>query len=155
MTALIDDQWKIIDMVTERLEARSGTLGLKFVGSYDEKRIPRYPAIVIVPGARDKEIHGTNTFQVVVELQLYVYHADLTLTKRERSKEDLKLVANIETELEKDYGWQINPADTSTKRIVFGYISSVEPGAIQPRTNKSNMVISTRMTWRALTQRRF
>lgn len=155
MTDLLFKEWEIVDMVADFLEDRSGPLGLAFVGKYGEERIPTYPAVVIVPGPKSKELHATQTFQVLVQLHLYVYHADLTLTKRERSKQDLVLVANIEAELERDYGWQTDPDDTDTKRIVFGYVSDTEPGAVQPRTNKSNMVISTRMTWRAMTQRRF
>jgi hypothetical protein len=130
-------------------------LGIEFVGRYDEKRIPKYPAVVIVPGKRDKEIHGTQTFNIDILLYLYVYHADLTLTKRERSRADMELVAGIEALLEEDYAWQKNPLDPNTRQVVFAYIAEEEPGVLQPSSQKSNMIISTRMTWRALIQRRF
>lgn len=152
---MLSTTWEIIDMVADRLEEKSGPLGLAFVGKYDEKRIPKYPAAVIIPSGRDKELHATNTFQLIIILDIYVYHSDLTLTKRERSKADLRLVADIEDELENDYEWRSSPADPNTKRLIFAYISREEPGVLQPRANKTNMVIGTRMTWRALTQRRF
>lgn len=142
-------------MVVERLTDKMGPLGLSFVGVYDERRIPKYPAVVVIPGDRDKQVHATNTFQIVTELHLYVYHGDLTLTKRERSKADLMLVAEIEKELESDYEWRATPADPNSKRIIFGYVSEEKQGLLQPRANKSNVIISTRMTWRALMQRRF
>jgi len=153
MPPLISDTGDIMDMVVEFLEGR-GDLGLNFVGAYDEKRIPSYPAVVVVPGARGKEIHSTSDFQVSQELFIYVYHADLTLTKRERSRADMKLVANIEEALEEDSGWRIDPLDANTRQLIFSYISETEAGLLQPRANKSNIVICTKMTWRGLTQRR-
>lgn len=154
MTQLISEIHEAMDMIVERLTQKSGDLGIAFVGAYDEKRVPAYPAVVIVPGDKEKVLHGENTFNVLLVVQLYVYHADLTLSKRERSREDLLLVSAIEAELENDYGWQVDPLDTNTKRLIFGYISNIEPGNIQPRSNKSNIVISTRMVWRGLSQRR-
>lgn len=141
-------------MIVERLTEKSGKLGIAFVGAYDEKRVPQYPAVVVVPGDKEKVLHGENTFNVLLVVQLYVYHANLTLSKRERSREDLLLVSGIEAELEDDYGWQVDPLDTDTKRLIFGYVSSVEPGNIQPRSNKSSIIIGTRMVWRGLSQRR-
>lgn len=142
-------------MVADRLETKKGPLGIKFVGKYDEKRIPRYPAVVIIPTPREKELHATDTFQIVVGLDLYVYHGNLTLTKRERSKADLQLVSAIEDELESDFGWRTDPNDPNTRRVIFAYVSAEEPGNLQPRGNKSPVIVSTRVRWRALTQRRF
>lgn len=150
--ALLTNTWEIIDMVVGKLESRSGPLGIQYVGKYDEKRIIQYPAVVVVPGTRDKEVHATNTFQVGIELGLYVYHADLTLTKRERSKADLQLVSDIEAELELDYRWL---DEDGAPRLIFSYISNEEPGVLQTRNRKSAVVIGTKMTWRALSQRRF
>lgn len=142
-------------MVHERLDSKKGPLGLKFVGKYDEKRIPVYPAIVILPGPREKELHASHTFQILFHLNMYVYHGDITLTKRERSKEDLVLVANIERELESDYEWQLTSGVPASKRVIFAYVSSIRPGNLQPSTRKSPLIIGTQMTWRALSQRRF
>jgi hypothetical protein len=152
---LISTTDKAMDMMVSFLEAHSPIIGVNFVGAYDEKIIPSYPAVVVLPGRREKQIHATNTFQINLELFLYVYHGNLTLTKRERSRADMKLVTDLESLLEKDYEWLSNPSDTSTKQVIFGYISEEEPGVLQPRANKSNLIISTKLTWRALTQRRF
>ena len=144
-----------VEMMGDFVESRSGPLGINFVGRYEESRIPKYPAVVIAPGPRDKEIHAQQTFQIALVLDLYVYHGDITLTKRERSKEDLQLVANLERELETDYEFREDPDDPATKRIIFGYVATEAPGIVQPRSNKSNLIVCTRMTWRGLTQRRF
>jgi hypothetical protein len=66
----------------------------------------------------------------------------------------MKLVANIEEALEEDSGWRIDPLDANTRQLIFSYISETEAGLLQPRANKSNIVICTKMTWRGLTQRR-
>jgi hypothetical protein len=153
--ALLSDSWEIVDMVVGFLERKKGPLGLAYVGKYGESLIPEYPAVVVIPIQREKVLHGEGTFNLNIELDLYVYHADLTLDKRQRSKADMQLVARIEAELEKDYGWkadEANPLDD--RQIIFGYVSGEEFGVLQPRSTKSNSVICTRMTWRALTQRR-
>lgn len=154
MAQLISEITECMDMVVERLTEKAGILGLGFIGAYDERRIPTYPAVVIVPGPREKVLHGENTFNVLFVLDLFVYHANMTQTKRERSKADLELVTAIERELESDYGWQSDPLDTDTKRIIFGYVAIQEPGSLQPRSNKSQRIIGTRMVWRGLSQRR-
>lgn len=149
---MVTDTWELVDMMVDRLQSRSGPLGLSFVGGYDEKIVPSYPAVVVLPGGKSKTLHATHTFQVDSTLHLYVYHANLNLRKRERSKADLQLVSKIETELETDFRWL---TETGEPRIIFGYVSAEEPGILQPRPNKSEAVISTRLTWVATSQRRF
>jgi hypothetical protein len=149
---MITDTWVVVDMIADRLNAQSGPLGLKFVGSYNEKIIPKYPAVIVVPGPRAKSLHGTHTFQVALEIALYIYHANLNLTKRERSKADLQLVTRLEEELESDFRWV---DENGSARVIHGYVSSEEPGMLQPSANKSTVVICTRLTWRAISQRRF
>jgi len=150
--AQITASWRMVEMVAERLNQKSGPLGLKFVGEYGEKIIPAYPAVVVVPGPRAKTLHGTHTFQVALELALYIYHADLTLRKRERSKADLQLAERVETEMESDFRWV---DEDGGARVIHGYIASEEPGLLQPDVRKSAVVICTRLTWRAISQRRF
>jgi|SRR6185503_20546443 len=154
MAQLINTITEAIDMVSEKIEDKAGELGIAYVGAYDEVRIPKYPAVVIIPGDRNKVLHGENTFNILLVLELYVYHANLTMNKRERSKADLKLVDDLEALLEEDYGWQSDPLDTDTKRLIFGYVADIEPGNLQPRNRKSNLVIGTRMVWRGISQRR-
>ena len=155
MSNLIFKIHHAVDMVRDRLVQEQGEIGLQFVGAYNEKRIPKYPAAVIIPGPLDKEIHSTHTFEIAIALDVYIYHANLTLTKRERSREELLLVDKTEEVLESDYTWLSDPNDVSTARVIFGYVSEVRPLTIQPQANKSDMVIGTRLSWRGLSQRRF
>jgi hypothetical protein len=155
MSQLISTIPDAVDMVAAKLTQNQGQLGLNYVGAYDEKRIPKYPAVVLVPGPLNKEIHSTHTFEVIMTIDLYVYHANLTLKKRTRSKEDLKLVTDIETLLETDFQWFADPLDLETAQLIFGYVAEIRPGSIQPNANKSSLVIGTRIAWRGLSQRRF
>jgi len=150
--AMVTDTWELVDMIADRLDVKSGPLGVKFVGRYDEKIIPEYPAVVVIPGSRAKELHGLHTFQIALQASLYVYHANLNQSKRERSKSDLQLVARLEQELETDFRWV---DENGAARVVHGFVSSEEPGLLQPHANKSTVVICTRLTWRAISQRRF
>jgi len=150
---MITQTWQMIDLIADRLEAQSGPLGIKYVGKYDEGIIPEYPAVVVLPGPRAKTLHATRTFQVAFEIEMYVYHANLTLTKRERSKADLQLVSRVEAEMETDYRW-VDP-DNGEASVIHGYISQENPGLLQPKARKSRVIICTRMTWIAISQRRF
>jgi hypothetical protein len=149
---MISSTWQIVDMIVARLEAQSGPLGLKYVGAYDEKLIPKYPAVVVLPGPRAKQLHGTHTFQTAFQVELYIYHANLTLNKRERSKADLQLVERIETELDSDFRWIDEDGGAS---LIHGYVTNENPGILQPRVGKTGSVICTRLTWNAISQRRF
>jgi len=149
---MLDTTWEILDMVVERLESKSGPLGLKFVGKYNEKIIPNYPAVVVLPGPRVKTYHGLHTFNVLVQLDLYIYHANLSLTKRERSKADMQLVSNVEAELDSDFLWR---SESGAPQLINAFVSNEEPGVMQPRAGKSSLVICTKLTWRATSQRRF
>lgn len=155
MTELIHKIHHAVDMIRERLVQEQGEIGLEYVGAYNEKRIPKYPAAIIIPGPMNKEIHATHTFEILLTADVYIYHANLTLTKRERSREELLLVAKTEEVLESDYAWLVDPDDPATSRVIFGYVAEVRPLTIQPQSNKSDMVIGTRISWRGLSQRRF
>lgn len=147
---LITKSVDAVEMIAAHLEKNAGPLGIKYVGKFDERRIPQYPAVVVVPAGRSKVPHDTGNFKVEFEVNIYVYHADLTLTKRERSKADLQLVADIEESLEQDYGW----TDDNGRRVIFGYIADETPGVLQSRSNKSTVIISTCITWVAESRRR-
>lgn len=136
----------VTNAIVDKLKDNAGPLGLEFIGSYDEKRIPRYPAVVVSPGDRVKTQHGTNTFNVELAATLWVYHGDLTVPHRVRSEEDLKIVDEIEALFESDY--------TLGGLVIFGFFVSQVPSVVQASSPKREVIAGTRMDWVGLTQRR-
>lgn len=134
------------DAVKQALENAS-SLNIGYIGVDDEMRLPQYPAVVVSAAGRTKELHGTHTFAVTLRVLLWVYHAKLDVGHRQRSDEDLMLVEGIEEVLESDM--------TFGERIIFGYVEDQQPGVMQPKSAKSELVVGTRMTWVAASQKRF
>lgn len=140
----------ITNAVYDKLFDEAGPLGLNFVGKYDEKRIPKYPSVVVSPGGRSKTLHamgaGSPTFNIEMTVALWVYHGDMTVSHATRNEEDLRLVEKIEELFEEDY--------TLGGLVIFGFIAMQEPGIVQPNTRKSELIAGTRMDWVALSQKR-
>jgi hypothetical protein len=143
--AYITSTREAVNMIADTI--KGSDLGIGYVGKFDEKRLPHYPAVVVSGAPREKEVHGTHTFAVTLRCFIYVYHASLSKSHANRSEEDMILVENIEALLEEDC--------TFGGRVVFGYVESEAPGVMQPRSEKSEIVVSTRMTWMAGSQARF
>jgi hypothetical protein len=137
--------WVITDAITDLIKAQAGPLGLKFVGAYNEKRVPRYPAAVVAPGNQAKTIAGIPKFDVEFSVDIFVYHADMTRTHAGRSKEDLELVEQVEAVLESDK--QLGGL------VIFGYVASQSPGLIQSRTSKTEIIVGTQLEWVGISRR--
>lgn len=135
------------NLVKDKITTNMTTLGIGYVGVDDEKRLPRYPAVVVSVGPRDKQLHSTGSFAVSLRVFIWVYHAKLDIGHRERSDDDLDLATAIESLLESDMTW----GDT----LIHSWVESQVPGLFQPRAEKSDLVIGTRLTWVGLSQQPF
>lgn len=137
----------LVDMIGENAEQ----LGIQFVGTYDEDLLPRYPAVVVSSGQMEKEVHATHTFAIMLRCVIWVYHANITITHRERSLEDLLLVTALTSMLESEKTYPVD----GVQRLMFGFVESEIPGVIAPRTGKGRAIVGTRMNWVGSTQQRW
>jgi hypothetical protein len=117
------------------LDQQKETLGIGFLG-LDERLKPEYPAVMVLSGGKEKQLHGTHIFRVMLEVFLMVYHARLDSTHTHRTKEDLELVTNIENLIESG---KMNFDD----KIVFAYVQQTAPITGTGRMNDS--VVGTQM----------
>lgn len=142
MSSVLDETFPIYqpmdatDYFYELLRLNGPEFGLDDV-EYDARLIPAYPAAVLTPGRKDKAFHSTNFFLVTMEVHIAVYHAKLTQTRRERTREDLQLCTDIESTVE-------TPQLNVNNRVVTAYISEIVPGMIT--RPKGEQVIGSRMT---------
>jgi hypothetical protein len=137
----------VVEYLSAKLVTEATALGIGYVGKYDERKTPRYPAVVVSAGPIDKSIHGSRTFNIEIRSFIWVYHAKATLTHAERSLADLALATSIVESLEADI--------TMGGNVIHSYIETETPGVLQPRSQKSDLVIGTRLAHWALSQKRF
>jgi hypothetical protein len=138
---------EMVDHFFNDIQQNAEVLGLAFVGTYDEKLIPAYPAVVISAGPVEKELHGTATYLVKLRTFFYVMHAQLTLDHRMRNQEDLELATRISEFIERDM--------TLGGKVIHHWVESEVPGVLSPRTTKGDAVVGTRLHNSALSGRRF
>jgi len=138
---------EITEYFFQQLTTNASLLGLEYVGAYGEVMIPAYPALVINAADSDKDLHGTHTYLVTLRCEIYIYHGSIVLTRARRSLEDLKLATGIIDFLELD--------PTLGGNIIHGYVQSESPAASQTNSGKSEIVVSTRLSWEGITERRF
>jgi len=141
---LITTPEEAVEMLYDLIRENAGLLGMEYVGQYDENLLPRYPNVVISPGVKTKEVHGTHTFLVTLRCIIWIYHAQLTITHTERSQEDLAFATAIETLIEQD--------KTFGQRVIFGFVESSTPGIIAARTGKGEGIVGTRLAWECITE---
>lgn len=138
-----------VEVFVERFEDQSAPLGLEFIGAYDERLIPAFPAVVISAGPLQKEVHGTHTYLYTLRVFFYVMHAKLTTTHRIRNKEDLELATRLVDFIEED--------KTLSGKILFGHVEAEIPGALSPRAAQGlgSAVVGTRLNWMGISEGRF
>jgi hypothetical protein len=126
---------------------KKSNLPFEYVAKYNENLLPQYPAIQIMSGGFQKELHATHTFLLTLRADIYVMHAKLTESRATRSLNDLKLATQTVELIEKDL--------TLGGRCIAGWVETERPGAIPPRTAKGEAVISTLLMWRGTQEGRF
>lgn len=122
-------------------------LGIEYIAKYDEKLIPKYPALHIQAANFDKTLHSTSTFLIGMRAAIHVLHANLMQDRQTRNYEDLRLATKVVDYLESDM--------TLGEHVIHGFVESEIPGVLPPRVTKGEAIISTRLNWMGINQRRF
>lgn len=135
------DPLQVFDYVHDRLENNKASLGIKYVAQLDENLLPEYPAILVTMGRQvDRTLHATRQFEVTFNLDIWIFHALLTVSKATRSREDMQLATDIRKFLHSDM--------TLGGHIIFGFVDGEYPGEVARVTGqKVNTIVTTRLTW--------
>jgi|SRR3989304_7313350 len=129
---------EVLDFVHNVLDTNKVALGLGYVAYGTEELLPQYPAAVVTPGPQQTSLHATRQFRNDFVLEIWVLHAKLSISRRERTKEDLELVTAIKNKLHED--------KTLSGNVVFGQVTARTPSVIYVREG-SDPVVTTRMAW--------
>jgi hypothetical protein len=138
---------EVVEYLSAKFTTEATPLGLQYIGKYDEKMIPKYPAVVVSAGGVTKVIGGTHKYTLEIRTFVWVYHGKATLTYTERSLADLQLATAIVASVEADM--------TLGGNVVHGYFVDETPGVLQPRATKSDLIVGTRLAHWVMTQKMF
>lgn len=141
---LIADPQEVTDYLVDLLKREAGPLGLAYVGDGD-RLVPRYPAAIVVSGAKEKILDATRAFTTMFEAEITVLHARLDKSHSTRLREDNVLTRAIEVLVDSDMNWG--------NRVIQAWVSSINPGVLlRP---KGEQVVGTRMIVTARSRERF
>lgn len=135
------DPEEVVDFMYELFTSHSGDLGIKYVAYGDESLLPQYPALQLTSGIFHREIIATHKFALEFNVEMWLYHANLNESHRERTRTDMLLATAVKDLLD------INA--TLDDNIIFGFVDGETPG-VMSRTvgGKSTAVVTTRISWR-------
>lgn len=136
---------ELLNYLVEILEEEAGELEIAFVSKGEERLIPEYPAVLVAPEGKSRDLHGTHTFQLRFFFTLWVYHARMEKSHSQRLEDDILLVENIEDFLHGNLGLG--------GRVIQGWVTSENPGFFNRA--KGEVVVGTRMVYEAISQERF
>jgi hypothetical protein len=128
------------DYIVQMLKDAQPALGLEYVAENDEDLLPAYPAVLVQADRMEREQHTTNMFRVVFHLNLWVFHAELSIGAAARSRKDIELATNIRKLLHSDR--------TLGGHIIFGFVSDENSGVSGRVTEETATgVVTTRLAW--------
>jgi hypothetical protein len=142
------DGLEVLDFIYDLLDNKKADLGIKYIARIDENLIPEYPAVLVNLAPITRELHATQMFRVVWNITIWVFHAELTVGKAIRSKEDIELATNIRKLLHEHR--------TLDGHIVHGYVNGEFPGeTTRVVGTKTSSIVTTRLSWEGENRVRF
>lgn len=128
------------DHIIKKLDDHKAALGLEYIAENDEDLLPAYPAVLVQADRTERAYHTTNMFMVRFYLDLWVFHAELTVSTATRSRKDIQLATDIRKLIHSDR--------TLGGHIIDGFIDGEFPGiSARVANNVTTGIITTRLTW--------
>jgi hypothetical protein len=135
---------QVLDYLHNRIDNNKTELGLKYITYGDEQLLPEYPALVLTAERPiSTEFHATRQYRRTFLVDLWLFHARLSVGRRVRTRQDIELSRNLEVFLNTDR--------TCDGHVIHCLVESMQPIVIgTPTTSqKGNAVIGTRLQWTA------
>jgi len=115
--------------------------GDEIAGVYpaEQRIVPKYPAVMVVPGPIGRQLVQTGMqVELVLRVFIYLMHAKLTKTRTRRTQEDLQLGRNVVNLLHNDFKLGGN--------VVTSLVEAEDPGSLAGPQGLA--VVGNRLTWR-------
>lgn len=128
------------DFLYDLLDDNKATLGLRYIAQHEEDLIPQYPSILLQTDRTVTEQHATGQFLKNFHIDLWIFHADMSVGQAARSRKDIELATEVRKLLHANY--------TLNGHIIFGFVDGEFPG-VTARAIGSNVstIVTTRLTW--------
>lgn len=135
------DSLEVFDYLYQLIDDHKAELGIKYVAQLDEELLPEYPACLLtLEGPMEREQHATQMFKVTFHSDIWVFHAELTVGKAIRSRQDVELATNVRKLLHTKF--------TLDNHIIFGFVDGEFPGRAMRRVGgRQTTIVTTRLTW--------
>jgi hypothetical protein len=128
------------DFIVDLLNDNKATLGLRYIAQHDEELIPQYPCVLVQTDRTDTSQHATGQFAKIFNIDLWVFHAELTVGRATRSRMDIELATAVRRLLHSNY--------TLNGHIIFGFVNGENPGLTARIIGPGvTTIVTTRLTW--------
>ena len=128
------------DHIVQKLRDNMPALGLEYVAENDEKLLPAYPSVLVQCDRTERQYHTTAYFHVQFYIDLWVFHAELTVDTATRSRKDIQLATDIRKLLHQDR--------TLGGHVIDGFVGDEHPGITARVMNDVRSgVVTTRLAW--------
>ena len=130
------------DYVVKLIDDNKATLGIRYIAQNDETLLPEYPAILIQTDRIRREFHATQQWLVEFHLDLWIFHAKLTVDHATRSREDIEFATAVRKLLHSD--------KTLGGHVIDSIVDGEFPGVYAREINaEMTGIVGTRLTWMA------
>jgi hypothetical protein len=134
------DILQVFDHIVDILDDNRATLGIKYIAENDEALIPEYPAILVQTDRTQREHHATGQFMVRHHLDIWIFHAQLSVSAATRSRRDIELATAVRKLLHANR--------TLDGHIIFGFVDGEFPGVSGRVVGTERIgIMTTRLTW--------
>lgn len=134
-----------LDYIYNLLDTNKVALGLAQVWYSDDEWSAPYPSAVLSAGGLSREPHATQTFRVVLQVSIYIMHANMSVDHKTRTREDLLFAEGVSDFLHTDKKLGGN--------VINGMVTSENPGVVN--RPKGAAVVSTSLSWVAESRQAF
>jgi len=128
------------DYLVDLLDDNKATLGLAYIAKHDEDLMPQFPAVLVQTDNTVREYHANRQFRVRFYLDLWVFHADMTVGAATRSRKDIELATAIRK--------LIHTKSDMDGHIIQSFVDGEFPGVTARIIGgNSSIIVTTRLTW--------
>jgi hypothetical protein len=137
------DPLQVFDYLKGKLDDHKAELGIKFIAQFDEELYPEYPSILLnMEGSPlQRNYHATQMFRVIFNMDIWILHAQLSVGRAVRSRQDVEFATNVRKLLHSDI--------TLGGHIIHGWVDGEYSGSsLRRRGTALSTIVTTRLTWR-------
>jgi hypothetical protein len=142
------DPLQPFDYMVDKLDDNKAALGIRYIAENDERLRPLYPAILVTLENLERDYHATGQFLLTFHIDVWVFHAELTVKKAVRSRKDIELATAIRKLIHNDR--------SMGGHIVHGWVDGEFPGITARVIGENvNTIVTTRLTWQGVNRAPF